>query len=116
MDTMQLLDIIKIVIFSISIVTAIISTIIACKKKKDKGEQNISFFDILNNNIIEYMQCAETLYSQVSSVGSKTGVLKESDVLNKIKIDCLSNGVEYNEDIAKNKIKELIEFSKTVNK
>ena len=112
---MEIIEIIKIVIVILSVITATISTIISVKKGKVTTDTKSDFITILNENVIKYMQTAETVFKQLSSVGTKLGNLKETDVLNKIKLDCFSKGVDYNEELAKEKIKELIEFSKTVN-
>lgn len=110
---MEILEIIKIVIVGLSIIWAIFSTVYGFKKGKKRPSD---FMSLLNENIIKYMQNAETVFSQFSSVGSKVGSLKETDVLSKLKIDCFSQGIEYDEKLAKEKIAELIEFSKNVNK
>lgn len=109
------IELLKGIILVVSIIVAIISTIKTIKSKRQQGE-TVDFTTILNENIIKYMQGAETMFGSLTSVGSKSGALKETDVLNKLKIDCLTRGIVFDEQLAKNKIKELIEFSKTVNK
>lgn len=74
--------------------------------------------DILNN-IPKYMVAAEQFYNALVPNGlQKTGAKKLEDVLQKIKIDCLSNGISYDKQVeeqATTKVEELIELSKNVN-
>ena len=78
-------------------------------------------FDKIYDRIKGYMQAAE-VGNQVlknladrSGIPIQTGVQKLTEVLSKIKIDCMTEGIEYDEKYWVDKIEELIKFSKVVN-
>lgn len=128
MPIMQLIYYIILVLF---VAISIVISIISYKKKNDtksttvkKGEisttgDNISILETILKNIPKYMINAEQFYNKLVPNGlQKTGVQKLADVLQKIKIDCLTNGITYDETVetvVKEKVEELIDLSKTVN-
>lgn len=110
------------VLFSI-----IISIVSFCKEKKNNKNSNVgtvetiksdikTFGDVVLKNIPKYMISAEQLYNNIVNPAiKKTGAQKLAYVLDKVKIDCLTNGVEYNEDVVTAKVEELIDLSNNVN-
>lgn len=97
-------------------------------KQKDVVTENtnetlkrVTAFDKIYDRIKGYMQAAE-VGNQVlknladrSGIPIQTGVQKLTEVLSKIKIDCMTEGIEYDEKYWVDKIEELIKFSKVVN-
>lgn len=64
-----------------------------------------------------YIIAAEQLYNSiVPSSMQKTGAQKLAYVLDKVKIDCLTNGEKYDEDYITGKVNELVDLTKQVNK
>ena len=67
-------------------------------------------------NIPKYMCAAEELYNNLVNPSiKKTGAQKLSFVLDKVKLDCATNGVPYEEEVVVEKVEELIDFTKKVN-
>ena len=128
MPIMQLIYYIILVLF---VAISIVISIMSYKRKNDtksttakEGEisptgDNISILETILKNIPKYMINAEQFYNKLVPNGlQKTGVQKLADVLQKIKIDCLTNGITYDENVetvVKEKVEELIDLSKTVN-
>lgn len=111
---MEVIEVIKIVGSGIALIYAVVATIVAVRKSKCNKEQSTyvetDFMTILNNNLVKYMTGAETFFKGITAVGTKTGSLKEEQVVDKIKLDCLQNGVVYDDEITKEKIKEIVNF------
>lgn len=97
-------------------------------KQKDAVTENanatlerVTAFDKIYDRIKGYMQAAEVGNEVLKNLADRsgipihTGVQKLTEVLSKIKIDCMTEGVEYDEKYWKEKIEELIQFSKVVN-
>lgn len=74
---------------------AIITTIIAFKKKKDKGE-SFSILDIINY-IGDAIENVEKYVSNVQKEEFKTGALKKNLVLQDIEHFCKQNGIVFDE-------------------
>lgn len=119
-----------------SILLSIFTTILAYKRKKSRkvgtedtenGTQtdngNIedkkvnTFWSDLFQKIPSYMVAAEKFYNQLvgKNSGIKTGVQKLEQVLDKVKIDCLTAGVEYNEQKATDMVNSLVDLTNQVN-
>lgn len=79
----------------------------------DTESNSKTFAEILNEKTVKYMEIAENLFKSVQKCGKS---LKEPYVLNQLTMDCIKNGIDMDETAAKEKIQELAEFSKTVNK
>ena len=77
------------------ILYAIITTIIAFKKKKDKGE-SFSILDIINY-IGDAIENVEKYVSNVQKEEFKTGALKKNLVLQDIEHFCKQNGIVFDE-------------------
>lgn len=77
------------------ILYAIITTIIAFKKKKDKGE-SFSILDIINY-IGDAIENVEKYISNVQKEEFKTGALKKNLVLQDIEHFCKQNGIVFDE-------------------
>lgn len=75
----------------------------------------------IEDNLLGYMEVAESTYStfknlaQNAGISSKFGATKLSDVLGKIRSDCLTSGVEYDNSYWEDKVNRLVSFSKKVN-
>lgn len=75
----------------------------------------------IEDNLLGYMEVAESTYStfknlaQNAGMNSKFGATKLSDVLGKIRSDCLTSGVEYDNSYWEDKVNRLVSFSKKVN-
>lgn len=111
---MEVIEIVKTVVMIIVFIYSVITTIIAIRKSRNNGKSicvdNKDFMSILNNNLVKYMTSAETFFKGITAVGMKTGTLKEDQVVDKIKLDCLQNGVEFDDKATKAKIKEIVDF------
>lgn len=84
---------------------------------ENNSECSKNFFERFQetlSSLIGNIDCAENLFNAIST--GKTGNLKLSNVLDKIKVDCLTKGEEYNESYWKTIIDKLIDFTKSVNK
>lgn len=115
----------------LSIIMSIVVSVFSVKRKKktdpnceiavenveNNGENNNkSYAEVILNNIPKYMIAAENLYNNIVNPSiKKTGAQKLAYVLDKVKIDCLTNNVEYNEQVITNKVEELIDLTKEVN-
>lgn len=77
------------------ILYVIITTIIAFKKKKDKGE-SFSILDIINY-IGDAIENVEKYVSNVQKEEFKTGALKKNLVLQDIEHFCKQNGIVFDE-------------------
>lgn len=113
---MEVTEVLKSVAVIITFVYSVIMTVVTIiNRNKNKSTQvekepKTDFLTILNNNIVKYMSGAEVFFKGITSVGTKTGTLKEEQVIDKIKVDCLQNGVEFDEQLTKDKIKEIVDF------
>ena len=94
---------------------------VAVTEDTSKTLERVTAFDKIYDRIKGYMQAAEVgnqilkSLADRSGVSVHTGVQKLAEVLSKIKIDCMTEGVEYDEKYWTDKIEELIKFSKVVN-
>ena len=111
---MEVIEVVKTVGMVITFCYAVITTIVAIKKSRNNGKSicvdNKDFMSILNDNLIKYMSSAETFFKGITAVGTKTGNLNDEQVVDKIKLDCLQAGVEYDDKTTKEKIKEIVNF------
>ncbi len=83
--------------------------------QSDKGSSKL-FKEIVLDNLPKYMIMAESLYNGIVNPSiKKTGAQKLAFVLDKVKIDCLTNNIEYNEQEVTNKVEELVDLTKQVN-
>lgn len=123
------------VVFSVG--ASVVSTVIVRRKHKqtqqvdeatvENGKQDIvgsdknpkveNFWAKLSEKLPQYIISAEQFYSQLvgKASGVKTGVQKLAQVLDKIKIDCLTAGVDYDEQKATTMVNGLIELTNNVN-
>lgn len=107
------------VILVIMAIIALIVTIIKKGKRKKCVELTTTEKPFLQEfrdtfmSLIDNVSSAEELFNSIST--GKTGTLKLKDVLNNIKVDCLTKGEEYNEEYWKEIIQRLINCTKTVN-
>lgn len=89
--------------------------------KKGTAVSDDTVFDRIYERVIDYMKVAEVGNNVLKQLGASTGrtvqlgTQKLAEVLSKIKIDCMTEGVEYDESFWKTKIESLIDFSKVVN-
>lgn len=68
------------------------------------------------DNIPKYIVAAEKLYNGlVGECGKKTGSQKLEYVLDKLKLDCLTNNLPFDGEFLTSKINELIDLTKQVN-
>lgn len=112
------------ILLCVSVGLGIVSTCVAVlkgKKSKNSCEFDKSDCKSISQEIIskipQYMVAAEQLYNALVPNGvQKTGAQKLSYVLDKIKIDCLSANMEYNEDEVTKEVEKLIDLTKQVNK
>lgn len=135
---MALNEILYIATLGFSVITATVTTVISIKKSKTKqvesgenptenGTQNNdgnsknskvkNFWDTLFEKLPSYIVSAEQFYNQLvgKASGIKTGAQKLAQVLDKIKIDCLSAGVDYDEQKATDMVNSLVELTNQVN-
>lgn len=123
------------VVFSVG--ASVISTIVVRNKHKQRqqvdettvenGKQDIvgsdknskveTFWAKLSEKLPQYIVSAEQFYSQLvgKASGVKTGVQKLAQVLDKIKIDCLTAGVDFDETKATSMVNNLIDLTNNVN-
>ncbi len=93
----------------------------AVTEDTNKTLEKVTAFNKIYDRIQGYMQAAEVGNQVLKNLADRsgipihTGVQKLTEVLSKIKIDCMTEGVEYDEKYWKEKIEELIKFSKVVN-
>lgn len=93
----------------------------------ENSEQNIdgdyqdtkikSFWSKIFEKLPSYITDAEKFYNQIvgKASGVKTGAQKLTQVLDKVKIDCLTDNVEYDEQRATNMVNQLVELTNKVN-
>jgi hypothetical protein len=136
---MGIAEILYYVALLFSVVLAVISTILAVKEKKKKKTDNCEnrtesvdgisqtektsvntsegFWSEMWQKIPIYMVKAEEFYNQIVGrvSGIKTGVHKLSQVLDKVKMDCLSSNVEYDEDKATAIVESLMTVANQIN-
>lgn len=132
---MQFTDVLYIAVLLFSVMLSIITTIMARKaKSKENCETSIenrtessdgnskdqkvkNFWEELLTKLPDYIVSAEQFYNQIvgKSSGVKTGVQKLAQVLDKVKIDCLTAGVEYDEQKATEMVNGLIDMTNKVN-
>lgn len=128
-------DILYLAAIGFSVGLSVITTIITRKKPKqvesreqttENGEQDIvgdtenkkvSFWSELSQKLPQYIVAAETFYNQLVGKQStlKTGAQKLAQVLDKVKIDCLTAGVEYDEEKATKMVNDLVDLTNSVN-
>lgn len=132
---MQFTDILYIAVLLFSVVLSIITTVMARKtKSKENCETGVedrtkssngnskdqkvkNFWEELLTKLPDYIISAEQFYNQIvgKSSGVKTGVQKLAQVLDKVKIDCLTAGVDYDEQKATEMVNGLIDMTNKVN-
>ena len=114
---MSIQTIISAVIFVFSAILTIITTIKARKTKTTEDSKTSNFWTELFTKIPEYIKTAEQFFNQIAgkASGIKTGAQKLTQVLDKIKIDCLTAGVEYNEQKATDMVNSLVDLTNNVN-
>lgn len=107
------------VAIGLSVVSTVIAFIKGNKSKTDKSTTESGIKTIsqeIISKIPEYVVMSENFYnSLVPSSMQKTGAQKLAYVLDKVKIDCLTNNVEYNEQEVTNEVEKLIDLTKQVN-
>ena len=128
-------DILYLAAIGFSVGLSIITTIVTRKKPKqvESGEQStengeqvivgdtenkkVSFWSELSQKLPQYIVAAETFYNQLvgKQSGLKTGAQKLAQVLDKVKIDCLTAGVEYDEQKATKMVNDLVDLTNSVN-
>lgn len=130
MPEMQLIYYILLALFVL--VSTVLAIIQFVKSRKDKSVNNTtqagnepvkgdnqSLLGFILDNVPKYMVAAEQLYNSLVPNGlQKTGAQKLADVLQKIKIDCLTNGIVFDEKVEETvvkKVEELIDLTKNVN-
>lgn len=102
---------IKLLLYFLCVLLSITINVVIMIKNKKK----ITLTSILEM-IPKYMEQAEKQFNTVCNPAmKKTGSQKLSFVQDKIKIDCLSSGVKYNEDKVNEKVEEFINLTKNVN-
>lgn len=135
---MALNEILYIAAIGFSIVLSVITTVSTIKKSKQKqvesgtnstenGTQSVNgdnqdtevktFWATLSEKLPSYIISAEQFYNQLvgKASGIKTGAQKLAQVLDKIKIDCLSAGVNYDEQKATDMVNNLVDLTNQVN-
>ena len=90
---------------------AVITTIIAFKKKKDKGE-TFSILDIINyiGNVIQYVEIS---VNSVQKEGTKTGAIKKQLALQQIEQFFKSNGIVFDSEYVGDIIDRLVDIMNT---
>lgn len=136
---MALNEILYIVAVGFSVGLSVITTVVATKKSKqteqvesgrnstENGTQSVdgntkdtkvkNFWGTLAEKLPSYIVSAEQFYNQLvgKASGIKTGAQKLAQVLDKIKIDCLTSGVEYDEQKATDMVNNLVDLTNQVN-
>ena len=136
---MPITDILYIVGVVVAMCGAVISTIVTLKGNKnsktksgtvetgkessDGSVENVSeqvktesFWSILFQKLPTYIAGAEEFYNKlVPNSMVKTGAQKLAYVLDKVKIECLTNNVTYDETKATDMVNELVDFTNKVN-
>lgn len=102
-----------------SCVITIITTIKAKRTKKTvsndaNSKPFLERFKETLKKVTTYSLNAEKVFENLQH--GKFGSTKLEEVLNKIKVDCLSNGENFDEESWKTIVNNLISFSKNVNK
>lgn len=135
-------DILYLAAIGFSVGLSVITTVVTRKKSKqvesrepstENGEQvivgdtenekvstenkKVSFWSELSQKLPQYIVAAETFYNQLvgKQSGLKTGTQKLAQVLDKVKIDCLTAGVEYDEQKATKMVNDLVDLTNSVN-
>ena len=107
-----------VVVITFLIVNCIFSVKSSKKNKTTKTQDSCEKPTIMTilQRIPNYIIAAEELYNNlVNPAIKKTGTQKLQYVLDKVKVDCLTNGIEYNEDYIKEETEKLVELTKQVN-
>lgn len=116
-------QIIYYIILGVTVVLSIASAAWNFFTKKKSMSANIvvkgntkSFSQEIKYKLPQYIIAAEQFYNSLVPQGmQKTGAQKLAYVLDKIKIDCLSSDVEYNEQDVTEEVEKLIDLTKQVN-
>lgn len=82
------------------------------KKKQSKTAGTVYTIDKIKT-ILGYIKGAEQLFSNFAG---KCGDKKLSEVLRSIKVDCLTNKENFNEEEYTSLIKDIVDLTKSVNK
>ena len=132
---MQISDILYIAVLVFSVILSIVTTVMARKTKQkgnniesaENGKENTdgigenkkvdNFWTEMLTKLPSYIVSAEQFYNQIcgKASGIKTGAQKLAQVLDKVKIDCLTNGVTYDEQKATDMVNGLIDMTNEVN-
>lgn len=109
-------NIISVAVFALSVVSSIISIIIARVKNKNKLENYKSEVD-RNEQIISLISTIIPQAIKFAEVNGNGGSNKKLLALSKILVDCMNNGIDYTgaSTTIDDTIEKLIEFSKEVN-
>lgn len=87
----------------------------------EKTQSELEKLVNIEDNIMSYIEAAEGTYASFkelakgAGMSGKFGSTKLNDVLGKIKTDCLTSGVAYDQSYWEAKVNRLITFSKKVN-
>lgn len=107
------------VAIGLGVVSTVVAFVKGDKSKIDKSTTESGIKTIsqeIISKIPDYVVMAENFYnSLVPSSMQKTGAQKLAYVLDKVKIDCLTNNVEYNEQKVTDEVEKLIDLTKQVN-
>lgn len=110
---MTIKEIFSLIMAILVIVTIILNIVLfLLKKKQSKATGTIYTIEKIKT-ILGYIKGAEQLFSNFAG---KCGDKKLSEVLRSIKVDCLTNKENFNEEEYTSLIKEIVELTKTVNK
>lgn len=89
--------------------------------KAEEDAEKLRKIVAIEGNILDYIEAAENTYKSFkemaknAGLNSKFGSAKLTDVLNKLKTDCLTSGIEFDTAEWTAKVKRLVDFSKKVN-
>lgn len=89
--------------------------------KVEQAETELAKLVGIEDNIMSYIEAAEGTYASFkelakgAGMSGKFGSTKLNDVLGKIKTDCLTSGIAYDQSYWEGKVNRLIAFSKRVN-
>lgn len=116
----KLTKIVYLVFLCVAILASIVSTIIAVYKNRKSGDK-VATSDVLNtlyDKMLKYLPITEKAMAAFKGVCSSEvfSSMKLNDVLNKIRSDCLSEEVVFDEEYWTNEIKNIIAVTKEVNK
>ena len=83
---------------------------------QNNGDDFKTIFQEIVDKIPSYIRTAEKIFNNMINPQKKLGEERKEYVLDKLKVDCMTSGVTYNEEYFTSRIKDIVDTTKEVNK